>query len=154
MLGKIEGRRRRGWQRMRQLDGITDWMDMSLRKLQELVIDREAWCAAVHGVAKNRTWLSDWTELKGKMVLTFSNTWDFNQLMLGLCPPSKPLHEFAWTLSLKLPQLCCSRETLLWKGSSMFLFAACNNKPFLPPIFGLVVSFGLTPSKRWTQFSR
>ena len=93
MLGKIEGRRRRGRQRMRWLDGVIYSMDMGLGRLWELVMDREAWHSAVHGITKSRTWLKDWTEL---MNIYLSDRQKFILLILILVRMSKPETPKIW----------------------------------------------------------
>ena len=101
MLGKIEGRRRRGWQRMRWLDSVTDSMDMSLTKLQELLMDRKAWIAAVHGVVNCWTRVSDWTELNWKNPPAMWETWVRS---LGLEDPvEKWKATHSSTLSWRIP---------------------------------------------------
>ena len=98
MLGGIGGRRRRGRQRMKWVDGITDSMDVSLSELRELVIDRETWRAAIHGIAKRRTWLSDWTELNwSKWAFQLAQWW-------RICLPVQDLQEMVvWSLGREDP---------------------------------------------------
>ena len=152
MLGKIEGRRRRGRQRMRWLDGITDSLDMGLGGFRELVIDREAWHAEVHGVTRSWTWLSDWTELimiltYPSTILTFQHIYTQEQHIASVMPDS---FMTPWTVAHQAPlSMIFSRQELEWVAiSSSRGSSGCRDQAHAAMSPALAGKFFTTSAKR------